>query len=348
MDLGDTPIENIFIDVYMPIANGTFVKVYLLGYKYACDTEINKSPNNITLAKNLNIPLSDVLEAWDFWESKKIIKKVSQCEENNWDYTVEFVSLKQLYIDNNYKSIQHLNQEDTESSSYSCSTKELIDANKVPEIKQMFIEINKIIARSLTPNEKMQILEWFHNYNIDPPLVIKAYSYCRHKKNVKNVKYVAGVIRNWYDLNITTVEDLDTHFSKQGERYGVYDRIFKAMGFAYREPSEIEMKIMDKWLDTYQFSIDIILKACENSSKTSNPNLNYIDSILGDWYKKGVKRVEDIEVMDNRKKDASPDPISKPQKQSKIKTKFHLSESRVSKYDPKELEDLLLNRNKNK
>ncbi|SNS53493.1 DnaD and phage-associated domain-containing protein [Anaerovirgula multivorans] len=345
IDLGDTPIENIFIDVYMPIANGTFVKVYLLGYKYACDGNIHKNVSNITLAKNLNIPLSDVLSAWDFWESKKIIRKIVSSEENEWDYTVDFLNLKQLYIDNNYKSLQALNQEETESTSYSCSTKELLDANKIPEIKQMFIEINKIISRSLTPNEKMQILEWFHNYNIDPPLVIKAYSYCRHKKNIKNVNYVAGVIRNWYDLDITTIEQLQEYLEKQGERYGLYDRIFKAMGFMYREPAEAEMKIMDKWVDTYQFSIEIILKACENCSKTSNPNLNYIDGILTDWHTKGVKKLEDINQTVQKKK-VSPAPSSP--KAPKIKTKFHLSESRISKYEANELEELLLNRQKNK
>ncbi|SET01635.1 DnaD and phage-associated domain-containing protein [Natronincola peptidivorans] len=347
IDLGDTPIENIFIDVYMPMANGTFVKVYLLGYKYACDGDPSKNINNITIAKNLNIPLSDVLAAWDFWESKKIIKKISPSEDNEWDYTVEFLNIRQLYIDNNYKSLQALNQETTEEETYSCSTKDLLDANKIPEIKKMFIDINKIINRSLVPNEKMQILEWFHHYNIDPPLVVKAYSYCRHKKNVRNVKYVAGVIRNWYDLNITTMEQLQAHLEKQGERYSLYDRIFKAMGFAYREPSEAEISIMDKWIDTYQFSMEIILKACENCSKTSNPNINYIDGILGDWHKKGIKKIEDLSILTEKKKDTPPEKPSS-QKPVRKKTRFHLSESRGSKYEAKELEELLLNRQKNK
>lgn len=347
IDLGDTPIENIFIDVYMPMANGTFVQVYLLGYKYACDREFNKNINNKTIANNLNIPLSDVLSAWDFWESKKIIKKIPLSEDDPWDYTVEFLNLKQLYIDNNYKSLQTIREEDTEvNPTYSVSTKDLVEANKVPEIRQMFTEINKIINRSLVPNEKLQILEWFHNYNIDPPLVIKAYSYCRHKKNIKNVNYVAGVIRNWYDLNISTVEQLQEYLSSQGERYGLYGRIFKAMGFGYREPSEIEMKIMDRWIDTYQFTMEIILKACENCSKTSNPNLNYIDSILSDWHKKNIKTVEDIPVAKEKKRVS---PTSKPPTSNspRIKTKFHLAESRGSKYDAKELEELLLSRNKN-
>ncbi|MDU2112007.1 MAG: DNA replication protein DnaD, partial [Clostridiales bacterium] len=37
IDLGDTAIPNIFIDIFMPMADGLYVKVYLLGYRQACD-----------------------------------------------------------------------------------------------------------------------------------------------------------------------------------------------------------------------------------------------------------------------------------------------------------------------
>ena len=70
MDLGDTPIENIFINDFMPMANGTYVKVYLLGYKYAHDKDDKIEVTNQTIAKHLEISLDDVLRAWDFWEKK--------------------------------------------------------------------------------------------------------------------------------------------------------------------------------------------------------------------------------------------------------------------------------------
>ncbi len=346
IDLGDTPIENIFIDVYMPMANGTYVKVYLLGYKYACDRRMHNNINNMTLASNLNIPLSDVMAAWDFWEEKKIIKKIysSAQDEKEGNYKVEFLNLKQLYIDNNYRSLQSINREEMESPSYACSPGDLLEANKVPEIQQMFIDINKIINRSLVPNEKMKILEWFHDFNIDPPLAVKAYSYCRHKRNISSVNYVEGVIRNWYDLSITNVDKLQEYLEKQGERYGAYGRIFRAMGY-YREPTEAESKLMDKWIEDYKFTLDIILRACDHSSKTSNPHLNYIDGILTNWYNDGVRKLEDIDKLRAPKKKT----VKKPSpKAPRRKTRFHLTESRGDKYEADELEELLLQRQKNK
>lgn len=344
IDLGDTPIENIFLDVYMPMANGTFVKVYLLAYKYACDNDSNREITNTTIAKNLDIPLSDVLSAWDFWESKQVIKKHFNSNEDETQYSVEFINLKQLYIDNNFAPISS-----KESTSYQptggISTKELVEASQIPSIKEMFIDINKIIERPLVPNEKHQILEWFYDFNVDPPLIVKAFSYSKAQKNNKNVKYVGGIIRNWYDSGITNIELLLEHQLKQGDRFGIYDRVFKALGFDFREPSEAERKMMDKWVDEYKFDLELILKACESSSKTSNPNLNYINSILSDWFTKGIKRLEDVSALDKKQPKGN---NSTTGKTNRHKTKFHLPESRGEQYSAEELESLVLNNQKKK
>ncbi|MEQ8204014.1 MAG: DNA replication protein DnaD, partial [Smithellaceae bacterium] len=41
IDLGETTIANIFIDIFMPMANGLYVQVYLMGYRQACDPKAN-------------------------------------------------------------------------------------------------------------------------------------------------------------------------------------------------------------------------------------------------------------------------------------------------------------------
>lgn len=338
IDLGDTPIENIFLDVYMPMANGTFVKVYLLAYKYAQETSHNGEINNATIARNLNIPLSDVLSAWDFWESKGIIKKHFKGEEEDPNYTVEFINLKQLFIKHNFRPHQTKDHQE-EVPDTTLSTKDLIEANQVPLIKDMFYEINQIIHRPLVPNEKRLILEWLQSYNVEPPLIVKAFSYAKHKKNIKNVNYVGGVIRNWYDAGITTLDQLQEYLTKQGERYGLYTRVYKALGFGFRDPAESDMRLMDQWADEYHFSLEMILKACEAASKTANPNINYIHGILTQWAQKGIKRPEDIEALD--KNPRKPQETGN-QQAPRVKTKFHLSESRFDQYSAEELEALLL------
>lgn len=101
VDYGITTLENIFINDFMPMANGTFVKVYLMGYKFACDSTSEIKMTQATLARDLSLTLEDVHNAWTFWEQKGIIKKIKN--EDGTDYGIEFLSLRQLYVENNFQ-----------------------------------------------------------------------------------------------------------------------------------------------------------------------------------------------------------------------------------------------------
>ena len=339
-DLNDTPIENIFIDVYMPMANGDFVKVYLYSYKYACNPATNAVVNNATISKHLNIPLTDVLAAWDFWEDKQIIKKHKLSDISDDDYSIEFVNIKQLFFNNITQTI--LTNKKKHTTTKTTTTSELFASNQIPQTKKMFTDLNIILERQLTPKEKGQILSWQKNYNVDAPLILRAFEFCKQKKNIKNVNYVERKIIDWYDIGISNEEHLNQYLLSISDTFKLYNRIFKALGFRFRSPSEKEMEIIDTWIEKYQFNEEIILKACESSSKISNVSISYINGILSNWYEKGVKKIEDIEAFENKIiKKASP---STTKLFPKSKTKFHLSKSRGNKYSAEELEDIFLDK----
>lgn len=341
IDLGDTPIENIFINDYMPMADGTYVKVYLLGFKYAHDKDSNIEVNNETISKHLEIPLSDVLRAWDFWQGKGIIEKIPKSEGSKYDYEVKFLNLKQLYIKNNYKPVT-TNDIKSSTGGYVCSEEDLIEANDIAAINKMFNSIDYVMRRQLVPNEKKKVLEWIYNYNMNPDMVIKAFFYAIEKKGIRKVNYVEGIIRNWYDDGITNVEALQQKFKKSDEKYYRYDRIMKYLGYGKRLPTESEMDVIDKWFDKYGYSLEVVLKACENSKKTSNPSINYIDGILTSWFSKGIKAVEEIEEKDknNGKEEYKGKRNYQKATGKPVKTRFHNFEQRTSNYTSEELEEI--------
>ena len=323
IDLGNTSIENIFITDYMPLANGTYVKVYLLGYKYACDN--NSNFNNQTISKHLKIPLSDVLSAWDFWEQEGLIKKHET--DDKYNFLVEFINLKQLYIDNIYK---HISGTGTSSNNYT-EVDELITLNKSTDIKKMFAEIENVFGRPFTPNEKRKLIDWLKNYKMKPEVLIQAFSYCVNKKNIRSFNYIEKVVASWHDAGVINIDTLSSYLEKRNDRFYVYSRISKTLGFNYRPLTEEEMKTIDKWLDEWKFSIDMVMKCLQNSVKTSNPNINYFNSILENWNKKGYKTPNDI------KKDKRA-----VQKKVKVqnKNKFHNFDQKTNKYSAEELDKI--------
>lgn len=336
MDLGITPIDNIFLNDYMPMANGTYVKVYLLGFKYASDKDYKIELTNKSIAKHLDIPLEDVLRAWDFWEEKGIIKK-EKTEDVN--YKVLFLNLKQLFIKNNLMNLRKEPQKTKQASKP--SPQDLIEANQIPIINKMFNNIDYMMRRQTTPLEKQQVLGWIQSYNMNPDVIEKAFSYGVEKKGKRSINYVDGIIKNWYDMGLTNIDVLMEYFKTADAVYYRYERVMKALGLASKGVTEGDLKLINKWFDDYNFTMDLVLKACESSSKVQQVSVKYIDAIMNSWYEKGIKTLEDVKVLDKKREEqVKTGPKQYAKKTYSHKTRFHNFEQRSSNYSAKELEEM--------
>ncbi len=341
IDLGETTIANIFIDIFMPMANGLYVKVYLLGYRQACEPNVNPKFDNNSIAKNLNVPLSDVIEAWKFWEKKQIIKLHKNDNLDEFDYSIEFLDLKRFYMQN-----MHVNTTSIKSNSDS-----IVSVSENPNIRKMFNSINKIVGRYLDPGEKINLLEIMDKYNMDSDMVICAYEYVKDKHGAaRPVKYIESILRGWYDSNLYTPKDVENSFALRSERYMLYKTIFNELGF-YRNPSKSEERIMNTWIDKYSMDIEVILSACSKAKNISNPSISYINGIIEKWYNNNIKTLDDIKILDDsfKKKSENNQKTKKvTTSQPTVKTRFHNINQTFTKYSPEELEKILQESQKNK
>ena len=271
----------------MPMANGLYVQVYLMGYRQACDPKANPNFNNVSLAKNLGVPLSDVINAWKYWEQKNIVKMHKNGVDDDFDFSIEFIDLRNYYNNNIDNSVVQPVQSDTDK---------LLEARDNPSIVRMFNSINKIIGRPLAPSENIKILELINEYNLTPDLVVYAYEYSKEQKNgnPKPLNYVESVLRNWYDANIISVEDAKNSFVARKDRYSIYRSVLNQLGFSNRQPTDSEKEIIDIWIDKYNFSPELISYACSKSINTPNPSISYINGIIENWYSKDITTLEDV------------------------------------------------------
>ena len=336
MDLGDTSIENIFINDFMPMANGTFVKVYLLGYKYAYDRDENIEITNQKIAKHLNIPLEDVLGAWDFWEEKGIIEKI--IEDSDINYKIKFLNLKQLYIQNNLMAMGMETKKTSMREKADQSINNIIQANKVKEINQMFNNIDHIMRRQTNPSEKEKIIKWITDFNMNTDVIEKAFFYGVEQKGVKKLYYIEGIIRNWYDEGLTNMEDLMAALEKKDKENYKYLKIMSALGLGNRPLRQEEKDIISTWFSQYGYDLNIILKACEQD-KNPIPSVKYVNGIIKSWHTKGINKVEDIEVLDKREEKEPSKPVKSTVKNIKA-TRFHNFDQRSTQYTSDELEEI--------
>lgn len=70
----DTRVENIFINEYLPVASGDFVKVYIFISMYA----EHQLPVNIGIvSRELQLKEETVKEAITFWEEEGLLKRIT-------------------------------------------------------------------------------------------------------------------------------------------------------------------------------------------------------------------------------------------------------------------------------
>ena len=201
IDFGETTIPNIFIDIYMPMGDGLYTKVYLLAYRQVCSSIPDPKFDNRSISRILEVPLSDVINAWKFWEKQNIVKMHKNDSPDDFDYSIEFLDLKRLYVEN-----LQINTPSIKSNS-----DRIVSAGENPSITKMFNSINRIIGRFLDPSEKLRILDIREKFNVNPDVIIYAYEISKQRNNgtPKNLNYIEGILRNWYDLGLYTVEDIE-------------------------------------------------------------------------------------------------------------------------------------------
>jgi DnaD/phage-associated family protein len=263
--LHDTAVENVFINEFLPDAPGDFVRVYLFALMYA---DICVSMNNESIAKQLSMPVEDVLKAWTYWEGKGVIRKHYSDPADKLHYKVEFVNLKeQIYGNGKAKN---------KKSQLPANLQGLMSDK---ELKQMYSRIEQVTGRLFQGKEPVTILNWIRDYELSPDFIIFAYEHCTKNRNNSRLNYVGAVVKEWAGKGLRTVADIEAHLQETDNRHYLYKRVMKALGFM-RNPTEEEKRIMDTWFDEYSLDIDRVLEACRKTSGISNPNINYVNTVL--------------------------------------------------------------------
>lgn len=191
VNLNQTPIENMFLNMYVPMADGDALKVYLLILK---DIYSTGSVDSEKIKSILNFDEEKFNKAIEFWVGMGVFR---QKKARNGQTYIEIVSFRESYfsdksnISNNEKS-------------YDRASRKAI----------MFENVENIIDRSLTPADITRIHETLDDYKQDPELVTEAFRQAKEGGNM-DVKYVMGYLKTWRDQGIMSLDDLKIQKERQ-------------------------------------------------------------------------------------------------------------------------------------
>lgn len=129
------------------------------------------------------------------------------------------------------------------------------------EIIQILYIAEQYLGKTLSPTESQKLLFFYDGLGLSADLIEYLLEYCV-SHNHKSIRYIEKVAIAWAEEGITTVEQASSSNSRYNKEYFT---ILKALGITNRNPVETEITLMDTWLKTYCFSMEIIQEACNRT-----------------------------------------------------------------------------------
>jgi len=264
--LYDTQVENLFISEYMPAAPEGYVKLYLAALMSA---QSGRPFGREELSGQLSGLASSWDDCWAYWEAQGIARRKYPDPADRTVYHVELLSLREAAFGRRTPGIELAPQKAVS-----------LDDKK---LARLYTDVEAAAGRLLEPGEPEEIASWIGDYSIDPDVIIFGYRFCTEKRRSSRCRYVGTVVKDWKSKGLVCVADVEEYLSEMDRHYDLYRKVCHQLGF-HRNPTEAEKKIMDVWFDQWNFSMDNVLEACNRTSGISNPNINYVNSVLKGWY----------------------------------------------------------------
>ena len=299
-----TIVPNTFIDLYMPSANGAYVKVYLYLLRIFSSNNLEISISSI--ADNLDNTEKDIIRALNYWEKQQLLKIERSTQK---EITAIYMTTLDGSASSSTADIMTTDDIDTELDEIAVSIhtvdepairqrysqKKITELTGNDEIKWAMHIVEIYLDRPLKPMDIQLILYLYEELHFSSELIMYLYEYCV-SRNKKNPSYIEAVALTWAKEGIDTEE-------KAREATVVYNEHFNSVNKAFglnRAPGQIERQYITKWVEVFLFSDEIITEACNRTIlRTGKPDFKYADKILETWFKKSVKNMADVTMLDD-------------------------------------------------
>ncbi len=353
-----TCIPNIFIDKFMPSANGEYVKVYLYLLRCFTNNQLNFSLSQI--AELFEYSMRDLMRALTYWERMGLIELFYNDTNQLCGLTLLDITTKTTPPDftkqpvpapvaaSDTPAAKPVESNTTEPRK-EYTKDEIKDFSNRDDVCELIFIAEHYLQKPLTHNELSSFLYWYDTLHFSLDLIEYLVEYCVSREH-KSVRYMDKIALSWSDSGINSVELA----KKSANLYSQANyAVIKALGIKGRNLVESETTLIKKWTNNYNFSLDIITEACTRTiNATHQPSFDYTDKILANWHNAKVKELSDVEELDKQYKNSKKAPEKASQKSAPsnysnkgVANRFNNFSQRSYDYD--QLEQQMLNRNRN-
>lgn len=315
-------ISNFFIDYYMTEANGEFVKVYLYLVRLLSN---NQAITVAKIADHFNLTEKDICRAIKYWVSKDVLRLNYDGKGKLCGIVILPLSapMSEQFSDGDIESILEAPVEEEQTTVKPAvvtaiapkqaapvtqpvvftvppkprQTRAAIDSKlNDPNWENIVHEFEALFGKTISPADMQTLLYIYDTLAFDVDLFEYLIEYCV-TMNKKSSRYMETVAIAWYKDGIRTKAQAKELYNLTS---GIAKMVFKTLGITREVPTAAENAFFASWNMDMRFSPEIIEEACLRgvTARPNSVNFNYINGILENWHKNGVKTMADIEQLD--------------------------------------------------
>lgn len=279
----ETNIPDVFFAEHLPQIPGDYLKIYLYMLflsKYNKEIKLND------LSKKLSTPLKTIQEATKFLEDNNLITKKTT---------------GYIIVDLQEKTLHELY-----SPNLTASAKSIEKTSKNKSRAKAIEHINNMYFQGIMgPSWYNDIDLWFTKYSFDEQVMIALFDYC-YERSAMHRNYVKAVAESWGNNKIKTWNDLESYSERENKLLKIKKLIAKKLG-KHNGLTQYEEAYIETWVLNYGYDMNIIEIALKRTTFKQNPNFEYINNIIKDWYEHKLKTSEEINSFIEQKMKQSKD-----------------------------------------
>ena len=262
----ETPVDNLFINEFLPYAPAECVKVYLYGL-YKCTNSSSYDNTIENFAKVLNLTEEEVEDAFLYWQDEGLVQVLNTCP-----IEIRFMPLKNVI--NNTKKYKP-----EEFSTFNRQVQEILE------------------GRQITPTEYDEYYYLLKTMHFQPEALLMIIKFCTQIKGVNvGYKYIVTVAKNWANEGITTTKSVEERLFTYEQAGSDLEKLLKICG-AKRNATLEEREMFLKWTKELGFNYNTI-EYVAKLLKPTKVNFEKLDARLLKYYemkKLSIKEIEDYE-----------------------------------------------------
>ncbi len=249
-----TPIENLFLLEYLPTAPEDFLRVYLYARMLSLHPELGGDLGS--MAKALRIEEDTVYDAFSYWERQGLVRRLTDRPP-----TYEMLPLRA-------------------EGAAACAPME----RDYYEYREFNAALQTLFGSNLLhPQEYRTANDWLNILGFEQEAVLRMVEHelkrSRSKKPDRLFKKLNKQAAVWADRGVRTAADVEREIAFDEQIFQTAQAVMKQFAIN-RQPTVNELECVRRWIREWNYTLEEILDACKETTKSRAPSFAYLDAIL--------------------------------------------------------------------